>query len=50
VKWGAGSRLTRKTLWRLERVIFWLFLGLGIVTLFVLAGWLAPPLEFMLGD
>jgi fumarate reductase subunit C len=50
VKWGAGSRLTRKTLWRLERVIFWLFLGLGIVTLFVLAGWLAPPLEFVLGD
>lgn len=48
VKWGVGSRITRKTLWRLERVIFVAFLGLGLVTLVVLAGWLAPPLEFLL--
>ena len=48
VKWGAGSRLSRQTLWRLERVIFFVFLGLGLLTLAVLAGWLAPPLEFLL--
>ena len=47
VKWGFGARLGRKTLWRLERVIFFAFLGLGLITLAVLAGWLAPPLEFL---
>ena len=45
VKWGVGTRLTRKTLWRLERVIFYVFLGLGLVTLVVLAGWVEPPLQ-----
>ncbi len=48
VKWGAGSRLSRSTLHRLEQVIFWMFLGLGFVTLFVLAGWVEPPLAFLL--
>lgn len=48
VKWGVGSRITRKTLWRLERVIFFAFLGLGLVTLLVLAGWMNPPLTFLL--
>lgn len=47
VKWGVGSRLSRKTLWRLEGVIFFVFLGLGVVTLVVLAGWVAPPLELL---
>jgi fumarate reductase subunit C len=47
VKWGVGTRVTRRTLWRLERVIFFAFLGLGIVTLAVLAGWLPPPLQFL---
>ena len=48
VKWGVGSRLSRRTLWRLERVIFVSFLGLGLVTLVVLAGWVDPPLSFLL--
>ena len=48
VKWGVGSRLSRRTLRRAERVIFVVFLGLGIVTLAVLAGWLAPPLAPLL--
>ncbi len=48
VKWGFGSRLGRETLHRIERVLLWLFLGLGVVVLFVLAGWLKPPLEFLL--
>lgn len=47
VKWGVGSRITRKTLWRLERVIFFVFLGLGLVTLVVLAGWVEPPLALL---
>ena len=29
-------------------VLLWLFLGLGIVVLVVLAGWLPPPLAFLL--
>ena len=48
VKWGIGSRLTRTTLYRIERVMFWLLLGLGILTLVVLAGWLSPPLAFLM--
>ena len=49
VKWGMFSRLSRKTLHAIERVILWLFLGLGIVILLVLAGVLSPPLAFLLG-
>jgi fumarate reductase subunit C len=48
VKWGVGSRLSRLTLWRIEKVIFVVFLGLGLLTLAVLAGWLPPPLAFLL--
>jgi len=48
VKWGAGAWLTRRTLHRLERIIFWLVLGLGALTLVVLAGVLEPPLAFLL--
>lgn len=50
VKWGVGSRLSRTTVWRLEHVIFWTFLGLGVAALAVLAGVLSPPLAFLLGD
>jgi len=50
VKWGAGSRITRTTLRRIEQVMFWLLLGLGILTLVVLAGWLSPPLAFLIAD
>jgi fumarate reductase subunit C len=49
VKWGVFARLGRKTLHAIERVILWLFLGLGIVILLVLAGVLPPPLAFLLG-
>lgn len=45
VKWGIGARLGRKTLLRMERGLLVVFLGLGGLTLAVLAGWLAPPLE-----
>ncbi len=48
VKWGAFARLGRKTLHNIERVILWLFLGLGFVILLVLAGVLPPPLAFLL--
>ncbi len=48
VKWGIGSRFSRKALFRLEKVIFVVFLGLGLLTLAVLAGWVPPPLEFLL--
>jgi fumarate reductase subunit C len=49
VKWGVFSRLGRATLHRIERIILWLFLGLGFVILLVLAGVLPPPLAFLLG-
>lgn len=49
IKWGGGSRLRRKTLERIEKFIFWFFLGLGLLVLLVLAGWIPPPLAFLLG-
>ena len=48
VKWGVDLWLSRATLHRLEQVIFWVVLGLGALTLVVLAGWLDPPLAFLL--
>jgi fumarate reductase subunit C len=50
VKWGAGARLARETVWRVEHVILWSFLGLGFLALLVLAGWLEPPLAFVLEE
>lgn len=50
VKWGIGSRLGRPTLRRIEHVVLFSFLGLGLLTLVVLAGWIEPPLAFLLGD
>ena len=50
VKWGVGRTLSRSTLHFLERIIFWLVLMLGTLTLLVLAGMLDPPLEFLLTD
>ena len=49
VKWGMFSKLGRSTLHTIERVILWLFLGLGVVILLVLAGVLPPPLAFLVG-
>mgnify|MGYP001815371803 CR=1 FL=1 len=48
VKWGADLWISRKTMYRVEQVIFWAVLGLGALTLVVLAGWLDPPLQFLL--
>ena len=48
VKWGVGSRISRGVLKMMEQVVFWVVLGLGIITLLVLTGLLPPPLEFML--
>jgi len=50
VKWGIGSRLGRATLRRIEHGILFVFLGLGLLTLVVLAGWIEPPLAFLIGD
>jgi fumarate reductase subunit C len=50
VKWGSGWLPSRKILHRVEQVIFWLVLGVGGLTLVVLAGWLEPPLAFLLGE
>ncbi len=47
VKWGVGSRLSRRTLLAIERVILFGFLGFGAITLVVLAGWVDPPLAFL---
>ncbi len=48
IKWGADLWMSRKTMHRVEQVIFWVVLGLGGLTLVVLAGWLEPPLQFLL--
>jgi fumarate reductase subunit C len=48
VKWGADLWISRKTMHLLEQFIFWIVLGLGALTLVVLAGWLEPPLAFLL--
>ena len=49
IKWGADLWLPRETLHRIEKIIFWAILGLGTLTLIVLAGWIDPPLAFLLG-
>lgn len=48
IKWGADLWMSRATLHRLEQIIFWVILGLGGITLVVLAGWMDPPLAFLL--
>jgi len=48
VKWGADLWLSRAALHRIEQVVFWLVLGIGGLTLLVLAGWVDPPLAFLL--
>jgi len=50
VKWGAGRFLTRSSLRIIERIVFWVVLGLGFATLLVLAGVLSPPLSFLLSE
>lgn len=50
IKWGADLWMSRKTMHRLEQVIFWVVLGLGGLTLVVLAGWMEPPLQFLLAS
>lgn len=47
VKWGADLWFSRATLHRIEQVIFWVILGLGSLTLLVLAGLIDPPLAFL---
>jgi fumarate reductase subunit C len=48
IKWGADLWMSRQTMHRVEQVIFWVVLGLGSLTLVVLAGWMEPPLAFLL--
>lgn len=48
IKWGADLWMSRQTMHRIERVIFWVVLGLGGLTLVVLAGWMNPPLTFLI--
>ncbi|MGB5590171.1 MAG: hypothetical protein WBN31_04450 [Gammaproteobacteria bacterium] len=50
IKWGAGSRLSRTSLWRIEKFLFWFFIGLGLLVLVVLAELIPPPLAFLLGQ
>ncbi len=48
VKWGVGQRLSRQTLHRVEQVLLIFFLGVGALALIVMAGWLDPPLAFLI--
>lgn len=47
VKWGVLSRLPRPALARIEQLIFWGFIGLGLLILAVLARLIPPPLGFL---
>jgi fumarate reductase subunit C len=49
IKWGVGARLGRATLFRIEKFLFWFFIGLGLLVLLVLAEVIPPPLGFILG-
>lgn len=49
VKWGAGSRVSRSSMLAMERLILWGMLGLGAVTLLVMAGVIPPPLAGLAG-
>ncbi len=48
IKWGADLWLSRKAMHVIEQVIFWVILVIGGLTLLVLAGWVDPPLAFLL--
>jgi len=48
IKWGADLWLSRAAMHRIEQLIFWLVLVVGSATLLVLAGWVDPPLAFLL--
>jgi len=48
IKWGADLWLSRAAMHRIEQVIFWVVLVVGGLTLLVLAGWVDPPLAFLL--
>ena len=50
VKWGSEFLPHRRYLHRIEQIIFWLVLGIGSLTLVVLAGWMEPPLAFLLNE
>ncbi len=49
VKWGVGSRLSRRTLRAFEHVVLWSMLGVGALTLAVMAGLIPPPLAALAG-
>ena len=48
IKWGADLWLSRRAMHLIEQIIFWVILVIGFLTLFVLAGWVEPPLAFLL--
>jgi len=48
IKWGADLWMSRQMMHRIEQFIFWVVLGIGSLTLVVLAGWVDPPLAFLL--
>ena len=48
IKWGADLWLSRKAMHAIEQIIFWTILVIGGLTLIVLAGWMDPPLAFLL--
>lgn len=48
IKWGADLWLSRRTMHFIEQVIFWVILVIGGLTLVVLAGWVDPPLAFLI--
>ncbi len=48
IKWGADLWLSRAAMHRIEQLIFWIVLVVGALTLVVLAGWVDPPLAFLL--
>jgi len=49
IKWGSGSRLSRRSMRGIEHAILWIMLGLGGLTLAVMAGLISPPLAGLIG-
>ncbi len=48
IKWGGGARVSRQALVWFEHAILWSMLGLGALTLAVMAGLIPPPLAGLL--
>jgi len=50
MKWGVGARFSRHGLKRFARLFGVAFMIAGVIVLAVMAGWIPPPLAFLMGS